>query len=196
MRRKLVKKRKPVSGDISVSPCLAFDDCLTNDEEVRPRQIYIFRVVRKWTIPQIAAKLGISEDVVYDEYLAYAKRVVEFHNPRYVENEVEFCEEQIRQLSEVRHLIFNLKPKEQRLYIGEIVALSKAIAQWEEMICKLKGHLLPSSVMQKLVEERQKRLAKLDKLTPDAQQKIFRILRREKILSTSNSLPDRFTGRN
>jgi len=196
MSKKLKRKRKSVTQDISVSPCLAFDDELTNDEEERPHQIYIFRVVKKWSLSQIAAKLGISEEIVRDEFIAYANKVVKFHDPQRVEYEVEFCEEQIRQLVEVCGLIFKLKPKERRHYVSEIVALSKTIAIWEDMICKLKGHLLPSSGMQRIIEQKQRSLAKLDQLTPDAQQKIFRILRREKAISTGSRLSDRFSGNN
>jgi hypothetical protein len=164
------------------SSCLALHTGdLTNDPKERPKQIYLYRVFRKWSFEQISNKLKIPEAKAIREFESYTEGVLLPASAKGLEGEVSFCEEQIRILLKLLKDIFRLK-RSKRIYLSnQVVGISKAIYQWEDLICKLRGHLLPSALLQQLIEERQKSLKNLPQLSSTAQEKIYRILREDRI---------------
>lgn len=187
-RRKKKKIAKKGRSHLSYSSCLALDcEDLTNNPKRRPRQIFLFRTLQKWTIPQIAKFLKIREEKVLAEYLKYCERLGDFHDPRKVETEIEFCESEIRELIHQRGRLKEINESEISYMTVQIVSISKAIKDWEELICKLRGYLLPSSVMQQIMAERQRQLSTIDELTAEAQEEIFKILQTKKTADFKNS---------
>jgi hypothetical protein len=176
------KSGKDGNGSWASSLSLYSGD-LTNDPKERPRQIYIFRVFRKWSFEQIARKLKLPQEKVIREFEAYTDQIVQPATLRSIEPEISFCEEQIRVLVRMMRDIFKLSRMGRITYTPEIVSLSKAIHQWEDLICKLRGHLLPSALLQELMEERKQALANLPQLSAEAQEDIYKVLRREKVSS-------------
>lgn len=175
------KKKKKKKAPLQFSSSVGLDEQpLKGPEKGLARRIFVHRVMKKWSIAHIAQELDMEEEDVAAEFKTYAKRLALFHDPRKVELEVEFCEDQIRVLLRALQDIQDKEPENRIDLTPQIVQLSKAVYLWEELLCKLRGYLLPSSVMQQIIEERQKQLANLEQLSAESQKQIFEVLKKER----------------